>query len=246
MKTLLIVVTFLLSGLLLVALAANYYFYKKVLLRLYAEKLDPIGLSVYPDTVSPDANHEKRLLMFYGDSRALSWTSPKLAQYRFINRAIGGQTSSQIRERFQAHVIPHRPDIIVLQLCVNDLKMIPLFPHKKSDIIKNCKTNLQQIIQEAHKINARVIISTVFPLGDISIAHKVFGMKKQPIMDAIDDVNYFIQSLASDKTDVFNAYQILKKTHGRKIDKRYSQDWLHLNKQGYDTLNKGLKALIND
>lgn len=242
----LMITLLLLASLLLISLATNYYFYKKALLRFYAVKLDPLGLSVYSDPVASDANHDKPVLLFYGDSRALSWTDPQLDQYRVINRAIGGQTSIQIAKRFQAHVVPHQPDIILLQLCINDLKMIPLFPDKKNDIIKHCKKNLQQIIHQAHSINAKVIVSTVFPLGNISLTYKVFGIKKQPIIAAIDEVNTFIQTLASDKTEIFDAYQLLKNTKGSTIKTDYSQDWLHLNKQGYAVLNANLMALIQD
>jgi lysophospholipase L1-like esterase len=240
----------LVSGLLLISLALNYIFYKKAFLPLHAARLDPIGLQIYPASASSaqsSANKSsKAKVMFYGDSRALSWVNPALDQYDFINRAIGGQTSIQIAARFQAHVVAHQPNIMIIQLCVNDLKMIPLFPKQKDEIIENCKKNIQKIIQQAHDIKASVILSTVFPLGDISIERKVLGMREQPIIDAIDKVNIFIKSLADkDKnTLIFNAYDLLKSADSRKIDERYSHDWLHLNTRGYEVLNKNLAELI--
>jgi lysophospholipase L1-like esterase len=122
--------------------------------------------------------------------------------------------------------------------------MIPLFSEQKNDIIENCKKNLQKIIQQAHEINAKVILSTVFPLGELSIERKLLGMKELPIMDAIDEVNVFIKSLASEATLIFDAYALLKTADGRKIDERYSRDWLHLNERGYKVLNKEIVKLL--
>ena len=216
---------------------------------MYTEKLDPIGLNYYPisSSLAPsDANKRlKPRLMFYGDSRALSWTHPALEQYEFMNRAIGGQTSIQIVSRFQQHVATYQPDIIILQLCVNDLKMIPLFPTQEKEIISNCKNNLQQLLQLAQNIQAKVILSTVFPLGDISLMRKVFGIRETPIIKAIDEVNAYIYSLADDNTVILDAYRLLK-GESKKIDPRYNQDWLHLNASGYEILNTELVKLLEN
>lgn len=212
---------------------------------MFSSRLDPIGLNYYPDTLPVNQSDikTKPKIMFYGDSRALSWANPKVDQYDFINRAIGGQTSVQIVARFQQHVVVHQPDIIILQLCVNDLKMVPLFPEKEREIVDNCKKNLLQIIQQAHEINAKVIISTIFPLGDLSIAQTVFGFREMPIMKAIDEVNVYIHSLATDNAIIFDAYGVLK-GKGQKIEEHYARDWLHLNASGYELLNKKLVELL--
>ncbi len=246
MKILLISLV-ILSVLFISSLIIYYHFYKKALLLLYAAKLDPIGLSYYPTArYEGEVNAQGRLkpsVMFYGDSRALSWTNPTLDSYHFINRAIGGQTSVQIVSRFQQHIVPHRPDIIIVQMCVNDLKMVSLFANKKREIIENCKNNLQQFIQQADEIKAKVILTTIFPLGDISIAYKLLGTQEQPIIDAIDEVNLYIKSLASEKTLIFDAYHFLK-GEGRKIAPEYSRDWLHLNDKGYEMLNRELMQYL--
>jgi len=228
--------------LLFVSLALNYIFYKKAFIPLHAAKLDPIGLSYYPVTNLEDRD-DKPLVMFYGDSRGLNWPYPQLNHYQFLNRSIGNQTSIQVLERFKQHVVPHHPDIIIIQVCINDLKMIPLFPSKRDKIIADCKHNLQALVKRAEKIKAKVILSTVFPLGKISLARKLLGMKEKPIMDAIDEVNIYIKSLASDNIQIFDSYHFLKGV-GQAIDPQYSHDWLHLNKKAYQYLNKQLEVFL--
>src|SRR6056300_104340 len=98
--------------LLLVSLALNYYFYKKSFIPSHAIRLDPVGLNFYPNNSrGPLQAKDKPLLMYYGDSRALSWPVVESEEYEFINRAVGNQTSIQINERFDAHVTPHEPAV---------------------------------------------------------------------------------------------------------------------------------------
>lgn len=222
---------------LIASLALNYFFYKRAFIPLQLTKLDPIGLDYYsPEPLENNAKEEKSV-MFYGDSRGLSWPAPKLDGYHFNNRSIGNQTSIQIAQRFNTHVIPHKPQLIVVQMCVNDLKMIPLFPDKKDRIIQDCKNNIQFLLDKAKQSKAKTILTTVFPLGDVSMLRKGMGIKEDPIIDGIEQINNFIVSQASDTTFIFDSYKLLI-GENRKIIPEYSHDWLHLNSTGYEYLNR--------
>jgi len=229
-----IILLSLIVGLLIV----GYVLGKKSLLMVYSTRLDPIGLNYYGDEIGREEKLNP-LIMFYGDSRALSWGRPMVEQYHVINRAIGGQTSLQIVSRFQQHVVPHRPHIVILQMCINDLKMVSLFPEQKKEIVENCKKNILEMVKEAKKIKARILLTTVFPLGDIPIVQNILGIEEQPILDAIDEVNLYIRSLENENTIIFDTYYLLKGST-RKINPQYSEDWLHLNGDGYKLLNKKL------
>ena len=229
-----------LVGLLAVSVVLNYFFYKKAFIPLHAVKLDPLELNYYPSTSAPAATNS---VMFYGDSRALSWPSPEGTGQAFVNRAIGNQTSVQILGRFDAHVTPHKPKTILIQVCVNDLKMIPLFPNRKEQIIEACKSNITAMLEKSHALGAQVILSTVFPLGDVSIARQALGTTEPPIIDGISRINDFIKTQQSDNTVIFDSYELLL-GENNKIDPQYSHDWLHLNKAGYEHLNQALTTFI--
>ena len=229
-----------------ISVALNYVFYKKAFIPLHALRLNPLALNYYPSTPRDSGiDQPKKTIMYYGDSRALSWPFTKNNQYKFINRAIGNQTSIQIISRFKHHVVPHTPDILLVQMCVNDLKMIPLFPEKTDQIIKDCTNNIDRLLQQAHSIGSKVILTTVFPLADISTDRKLLGTREQPIIEAIDVVNQHIKSLKSDNTLIFDSFSLLV-DDDRKVDASYSHDWLHLNKAGYQHLNQHLEKFIND
>lgn len=227
----------------ILSIVLNYIFYKKAFVPLQMLRLDPLELNYYSS--SPVDINKKKLIMYYGDSRALNWPFFKNDNYDFINRAIGNQTSSQILGRFEKHVYSYKPQIIVVQMCVNDLKIIPLFPEKKEEIIKSCMVNIKNLTKKAKKINSKVIITTVFPLGDVSVVKKIAGIKEKPIINAIDVVNVYIKSLKDDDVLIFDSFSLLV-ANNRKINPIYSHDWLHLSKKGYQHLNQNLNKFIND
>ena len=227
----------------LLSLVLNYFFYKRSFIPLYETRLDPKGLNYYPSISNNQQDKTKPVVMFYGDSRALAWPNPELEEFTFINRGIGNQSSEQVVLRFQQHVANIKPDIIVIQVCINDLKVISLFPKRREIIVNNCKNNLKQLLKMSSDINAKVIMTTVFPLAKVSIAHNILGIKGAPIIEAVDKVNSFIGALSSSNIIVFDSYSLLKGKE-RRIKKEYSHDWLHLDTKGYEHLNKSLSQAL--
>jgi hypothetical protein len=68
---------------------------KKYYIELNETRLDPIGLKYYPTKPQEVAGKRPVRVVFFGDSRAASWTAPKVNGYEFINRGISSQTSIQ-------------------------------------------------------------------------------------------------------------------------------------------------------
>jgi lysophospholipase L1-like esterase len=230
------------SILLLLSITANILLYeraKQYYLQLNASHLDPLGLSVFANTSTVV---QLPVIVFFGDSRAAQWTAPGQVQnVTFINRGIGNQTTAQIVGRFQAHVTPLHPQIIIVQGGINDLKTIPLFPDEKETIISNCKANLKQIVDLSVAEGAQVIITTIFPLGKLPIERRSFWSDDVNI--AIHDVNTFIETLASDRVTVFDTSKVLANSDGI-VYPQYSQDFLHLNPAGYNALNEAIYKLL--
>lgn len=210
---------------------------KKLYSDVNALRLDPLQLSLYGDGV-PDKSVGTKRVVFFGDSRALSWSSPEVAGFEFINRGIGHQTSEQIRLRWAQHVAPLQPDVVVLQLCVNDLKTIPLFPERRDAIVQQCQNNLQAIVEQAREVGSNVVLTTVFPLGEVPLERKLFW--SDDVATAISEINAFIYTLEGDGVLVADAYQVLRGDNTAQIRPEYSRDLLHLNAKGYAVLNQNL------
>jgi lysophospholipase L1-like esterase len=211
---------------------ANKYYFE-----LNQTRLDPLGLSYYPVNPQAITKSSRSRVVFFGDSRATNWTPPKIDRYEFINRGISSQTSVQTIDRFSAHVNPLKPDLVIIQVGVNDLKTIALFPERKQEIIANCQTNIKQIIQASRKLGAVVMVTTIFPAGEVPLERKPFWSDEIGL--AIKEVNTYIKTLADDKTIVFDTYSLLADRHGLMLP-QYRSDELHFNQQGYTILNQEL------
>jgi lysophospholipase L1-like esterase len=231
-------------GLLGCSIFINFSLYNRVnkyYLELNQTRLDPRGLSYYPVNLKIVANPDRSRVIFFGDSRAASWTSPQIGRYEFINRGIPSQTSIQTIDRFSTHVSTLKPNLVIIQVGVNDLKTIALFPERKQAIITTCQANIKRIIQESRKLGAVVMITTIFPAGEVPLERKPFWSDEIGL--AIKEVNTYIATLADDKTIVFDTYSLLANSQGLMLP-QYRLDELHINQQGYKILNQELALQI--
>ena len=238
------------------SLAANVVLYKKLrqtYLNFYQVNLNPLGIQKYSNKQEPYIPKKSRIV-FYGDSRAYQWKYlEKDNSFQFINRGINGQTSSQVLWRFDAHVADLKPKVIVLQVGINDLRMLPNPPKTRKDIAQNCRNNIAQIIERANSVDAHIIVTTIFPLGqgEIPLQLRPFWPSLNEMERSINEVNQYIRSLRddtastfSDKIIVFDAYSLLNREDPDKL--KYYKDLLHINQQGYKLLNQELKSILND
>jgi lysophospholipase L1-like esterase len=226
---------------LMVSLAANIFLFQRArqyYLDMNAVHLDPLGLNTYSGV--PSASTGVRVV-FFGDSRATRWPLPgNQTDWEFINRGVEAQTAAQAVLRFQAHVRPLQPDMVVVQAGVNDLKTIPLFPERKTAIIASVKENIRDIVQQAKNLGAHVIVTTIFPIGEFPLERRLFW---SPDIDiAVQDVNEYLRSLVSSDVSVLDTAAILSKD-GR-ANTEYYDDELHLNQAGYVVLNRELTSLL--
>ena len=235
------------SLLLLASLLVNSFLYKElkfVYLYWYATSLNPLSLKRYSDDkVSEKTRENQKKVVFFGDSRAVEWAKPELQEFQFINRGISGQTSAQVLLRFDRHVAVLNPEIIVIQVGVNDLRMLPKSPKTREDIVKDCQQNIAQIVQKAKEIGAKVILTTVFPLGDetISVQQRLFWSPIDYMKQDITEVNNYIKTLEPDAV-IFDAYELIKAQ--KESAPKYYRDLVHLNGRGYKFLNQHLSELL--
>lgn len=234
-----------LTILLLSALAAAYLAFTFARIFYASEnalRLQPYGLAVYPDVPPAPLPGIKRVV-FFGDSRAEAWPAPSgVAGWEFINRGIGGQTTAQIRGRFEAHVRPLQADVLVLQMGINDLRTIPIFPDARAGIIADTLDNTRAIVEAASEAGTTVILTTIFPVGSPTIERTIFFWSDD-IGRAAAETNAVLRTFAGDHVIVLDADAALLGTDGRPRPE-YMPDTLHLSAAGYDALNAALTAIL--
>ena len=212
-------------------------------LSLNQTRLDPLGLVGY--TIDPaelaESDPNETTVVFYGDSRARDWTPPNAGPgFRFVNRGIGAQTSEQVLARFDDQIAPLLPDVVIVQVGINDLKTIPLFPDQEYAIIERCKENIETIVKESRELGATVILTTIFPVGEVPLERRPFWSPE--VAPAVDTVNEFIKLQQGEGVAILDS-AVLEDDNG-KIRREYSRDMLHLNPAGYVVLNDQLKTVL--
>ena len=207
-----------------------------------AVRLDPVGASVYAGaSVALPAAGRVRVVLF-GDSRALMWQPAAREPYEFVGRGIWQQTTEQIVERFERDVTPLRPAILVVEMGVNDLKAIPVFPERTDAIVDQCRKDIDEVVRRGRAMGATVVLVTVFPLGDVSLARRLFW--SGDVARSIRQVNEHIRGLAGDRVLVLDADAVLDDGSGR-VKSEYQFDMLHLNPAGYAALDPVLAKTLD-
>ncbi|MGF1522456.1 MAG: SGNH/GDSL hydrolase family protein [Leptolyngbyaceae cyanobacterium] len=148
----------------------------------------------------------------------------------------------QVAQRFDHHVRPLQPDAVIVQVGINDLKAIGLFPGRREAIIAACKAHIQQIVEDSTAIGATVILTTIFPTGAVPLERQPFW--SDAIAEAVVEVNNYLFTLANEQVIVLDTFTVLANSQGQVLPK-YSRDELHLNAQGYAVLNDELVRLLN-
>ena len=235
------------SRLLIASAVTNFWLYQElrlVYLSWYATSLNPLGIQRYSQNPQQRDNKEnKKRVVLFGDSRIVEWGKPDLEKWEFINRGIGGQTSAQVLLRFNQHVAVLNPDIIVVQVCINDLRMLTQSSDPRQDIVNNCQQNITQIVDKAQEIGAKVVLTTVFPLGEdnIPLRYQSFWPSLEQMKQDINQVNNYIRTLEPEVL-ILDADKLLT-TQAENIS-QYYRDLLHLNRQGYQLLNQQLENVL--
>jgi lysophospholipase L1-like esterase len=211
---------------------------------LHIARLDTLGQLTFREEEKPQSGRGP-VVLFMGDSRAAAWPSPELSQegYRFINRGIGGQTTAQVRSRFERHVFGLDVDVLILQVGVNDLRAIAAFPHQYEVILQETIRNIDWMVDHATENDIQVILSTIFPLGKLWLPRKLLW--SDTVSTAIQEVNGHLKAMAGASVTLLDTGTILAGNDGEVL-RAYREDYLHINSQGYAALNHELAKIIQD
>lgn len=206
-------------------------------------RLDPLG-SAQIDTADDStlANlHEKRVV-FVGDSRAAAWPTPEnLPGFIFINRGVNGHTAVQTHQRYDRHVTPLQPDIVLIQVGINDLHSIAVLADDKEAIIRDCEESIQALIAQSRVLGATVILTTIIPAQTPTLSERLIW--SSAVETAVITVNTFIREQETEGVIILDAYALLADDRGL-LAKEYASDYLHVNEQGYEILNKAVVQLL--
>lgn len=185
--------------------------------------------------LTPKKSGEKRIILM-GDSITEFWLQihPEFFKDKpYIDRGISGQTTSQMLIRFRPDVINLQPDVVVILAGVNDVagNTGPTTPEK---ILGNIKSMV-----ELAKANAiKVILCAVLPANDF------YWRPNDKAAETIIHLNQLIHSYAKQHHIPYVDYHTAMADAKNGLPKDFSNDGVHPNLKGYQTMEPFLEKAI--
>ncbi len=210
--------------------------YKSAYSETLAIRLDPIGASEAEPLVFTDG---RPTAMIFGDSRARQWKLPKLEGWQLVTNGIVGQTTAQARLRFP-ETLSNGPQVVVLQMGINDLKAIGVFPERRAAIVEAVKSNISAMVDQATAAKAAVVVTSIMPIGKVGLTRKLVW--SDDIETARRETNTWLSKLEKPGVSFLDLEPLLSVNHT--LDPAIARDTLHLTEAGYRRLDKALISAI--
>jgi lysophospholipase L1-like esterase len=166
-------------------------------------------------------------VVFFGDSITSGWPLDQFfVGQPYINRGIGGQTTSQALVRFRQDVVELKPLVVVILLGTNDLAG-NTGPITLEDIEKNLASIAE--LARLHKIS--VVLSSVTPVHDYTPLSDITFPLRPPAR--ILELNRWLKRYAADSGATYLDYFSALVDDKGMLKKELAPDGLHPNHAGY-------------
>lgn len=176
--------------------------------------------------LKPAAPGEDRVV-FFGDSITDIWPiADSFPGKPYINRGIGGQTTSQMLVRFRQDVIELRPKVVVILAGTNDIAG-NTGPISNDDIEKN----LASMAELARSHHIRLIFSSILPVHNYTPKAQDFFAQRP--MARILAINEWLKGYCVGSGAIYLDYFSALVDDKGLLRKDLADDGLHPNKAGF-------------
>jgi lysophospholipase L1-like esterase len=187
--------------------------------------------------LKPAAVGERRVV-FFGDSITDMW---KLADYfpgkPYVNRGIGGQTTSQMLVRFRADVIDLKPKVVVILAGTNDIA-----GNTGPITLEDIESNLASMADMARANNIAVVFASVLPVSNYWPEYDFLFIQRPP--EKIVVLNQWIKQYCATNGVVYLDYFGALADKAGLMPKDLAGDGLHPNGTGYKIMAPLAEAAI--
>jgi lysophospholipase L1-like esterase len=203
--------------------------------------IDDYGeLKYYADAnarLQPPAAGENRVV-FLGDSITFLWpVADSFPGKPYLNRGIGGQTTTQMLVRFRQDVINLQPKVVVILAGTNDIA-----GNTGPMTTDQIEANYATLAELAKLHNIQVVFGSVTPVHNYSPQAQMFFAQRP--MEKIQALNHWLKDYCTANALVYVDY------YGAMVDERgllkqsLSDDGLHPSKAGFAVMTPLAKAAI--
>jgi lysophospholipase L1-like esterase len=160
------------------------------------------------------------------------WGLPSLAPWRVVNAGTGGLTTGQVRLCAPDLLDRFKPDVVVVEAGINDLKYLGLRPEMRPQVVSLALSNLTAIVEQSAGRHCKVILLTIWPAGDPSLARRLVW--SQAVAAAVAQLNGQLQKLDSVEKGI-RVVDLFQQA-GLKPGDEFYRDTLHLQPAAYERL----------
>ena len=176
-------------------------------------------------------------IVFMGNSITEDWKSLSpnfFLDNNYVNRGIGGETSTQMLLRFRSDVINLKPSAVVILAGINDIA-----ENQGPISIPDIARNIFFMSQLASENNIKVILCSVLPAYDFPWRP---GLNPK---DKVISLNDLIQKHAQEKSFEYVDYFSSMVDERKGLIKEYGNDEVHPNLEGYRVMESIIQKSIH-
>ena len=211
----------------------------QVILSNYVTAQELINLNKYKEenlSLGLPKQGENRIV-FMGNSITEGWKSLSpnfFLDNNYVNRGIGGETSTQMLLRFRSDVINLKPTAVVILAGINDIA-----ENQGPISIPDIARNIFFMSQLASENNIKVILCSVLPAYDFPWRP---GLNpKDKVLSLNDLIQKHVQENSFEYVDYFSSMVDERKG----LIKEYGNDEVHPNLEGYKVMESIIQKSIN-
>lgn len=203
-------------------------------------KNDWANLAKYAAENESIVQNPNKRVVFIGDSITKFWKiydAEFFIKNNYINRGISGQTSPQIRFRFNQDVVNLRPNVVVILAGINDIAQNtgPItLDAIVENIIKMCELAILNKI--------KVVLCSVLPANKFTWRLDILPS------DKVEQLNKMIKSYATTNKIVYVDYYSAMVDENKGLNSKFGDDGVHPNLLGYETMKtivvKGINRVL--
>lgn len=184
-----------------------------------------------------NASNSGNRIVFFGDSITEFWTPRNSTLFQnpnHINRGISGQTTSQMVLRFQHDVVELHPKLVVILAGINDIA-----ENTGPITIDAIFQNIITMVDAAKANQIDVALCSVLPCTTISWKTTIDPS------DKIIQLNQMMALYAENHKITYVDYYHLMVDSNKGLDRKYSDDDVHPNSEGYKVMGEIIKHQLN-
>jgi len=201
--------------------------YRAAKIKIYMNDFGELARYRDANVALPQPAPGENRVVFFGDSITDSWhLDESFPGKPYINRGIGGQTTSQMLVRFRQDVINLQPKVVVILAGTNDIAGNS-GPISNEDI----EANYRDFSELAKANNVRLIFSSILPVHNYTPqSHDFFAQRP---MDRILALNKRLKDYCDKSNLIYLDYFSAVVDDKGLLNRDLADDGLHPNKAGF-------------